>query len=63
MKPKLGVIYHYEDEEGLGEAVRKKYNGPFVIARDLMAINIGRTVTWEREPAAAHAPKENTIER
>src|SRR6266699_6227922 len=56
VKPKLGVVYHYKDEVGLSEAVRKEYNGPFVIAKDLMVINIGKTVTWEREPAAAHAP-------
>ena len=55
MKPKLGVVYHYQDEEGLGDAVRKEYNGPFVIARDLMAINIGKRVSWKRESAAAHA--------
>jgi len=61
--PKLGVIYHYKDEEGLSDAVRKEYNGPFVIAKDLMAINVGRTVIWEREPAAAHASRSNTIER
>jgi len=63
VKPKLGVVYHYKDEEGLGDAVRKEYNGPFVIAKDLMVINIGKTVTWEREPAAAHTPKDSTIER
>jgi ribonuclease Z len=62
VKPKLGVVYHYKDEVGLSEAVRKEYNGPFVIAKDLMVINIGKTVTWEREPAAAHAPGDNTIE-
>jgi hypothetical protein len=62
VKPKLGVVYHYEDEEALWDAVRKEYNGPFVVARDLMLINIGETITWEREPAAAHAPRDNTIE-
>ncbi len=62
VKPKLGVVYHYKDEEGLGDAVRKEYNGPFVIGRDLMVINIGKTVTWERESAAVHAPRDNTIE-
>ena len=62
VKPKLGVVYHYKDEGGLGDAVRKEFKGPFVIARDLMAINIGKTVTWERESAAAHAPRDNTIE-
>jgi ribonuclease Z len=58
VKPKLGVVYHYKDEEGLGDAVRKEYNGPFVIVRDLMAINIGKTVIWEREAAGAHALKD-----
>ena len=62
VKPKLGVVYHYKDEEGLSDAVRKEYKGPFVIARDLMVINIGRTVTWEREPGAVRAPRNNTIE-
>jgi ribonuclease Z len=62
VKPKLGVVYHYKDEVGLSEAVRKEYNGPFVIARDLMVINIGKTVTWEREPAA-HVSKDETMER
>ena len=62
VKPKLGVVYHYKDEVGLSEAVRKEYNGPFVIAKDLMVIDIGKTVTWEREPAAADAPGDNTIE-
>src|SRR6266700_2016383 len=46
VKPKLGVIYHYKTEEGLSDAVRKEYNGPFVIAKDLMVINVGKTVTW-----------------
>jgi hypothetical protein len=29
--------------------VRKEYNGLFVVAKDLMVINIGNTVTWQRE--------------
>jgi len=61
VKPKLGVVYHYKDEEGLSEAVRKEYSGPFVIGRDLMVINIGKRVTWQREPAA-HAPGAKAIE-
>ena len=61
VKPKLGVLYHYNDEEGLSDAVRKQYNGAFVIARDLMVINVGKTVTWEHE-AAAHAPKDKANE-
>jgi hypothetical protein len=58
VKPKLGVVYHYKDEEELSNAVRKEYNGPFVIAKDLMAINIGKTVIWQPEPAGAHALKD-----
>jgi ribonuclease Z len=62
VKPKLGVLYHYKDEEGLRDAVRKEYNGPFAIGRDLMVINIGKTVTWNQS-AAAQTPKNNAIER
>ena len=46
MKPKLGVVYHYKDEAGLEDAVRKEYEGPLIIASDLMVINVGKTVTW-----------------
>jgi ribonuclease Z len=46
VRPKLGIIYHYKDEEGLWDAVHKEYKGPFVVAKDLMVINVGRTVTW-----------------
>jgi len=56
VKPKLGVIYHYKTEEGLSDAVRKEYNGPFVIARDLMVINVGKTVTWDGKSAADTTP-------
>jgi ribonuclease Z len=56
VKPKLGVLYHYKDEEGLGDAVRKEYNGPFAIGTDLMVISIGKTVTWDRKSFAASAP-------
>jgi ribonuclease Z len=64
VKPKLGLVYHYKDQESLSDAVRKEYNGPFVIARDLLLINIGKTVTWERESAGEHAPRDKkTIER
>ena len=62
MKPKLGVVYHYKDEEGLGDAVHEKYKGPFVIAKDLRTINIGKTVTWNQN-AAAVPPKNDAIER
>ena len=56
VKPKLGIIYHYKDEEGVGDAVRKEYNGPFAIGTDLMVINIGKTVTWDRKSSAASTP-------
>jgi ribonuclease Z len=46
VRPKLGIIYHYKDEEGLWVAVHKEYKGPFVVAKDLMVIKVGRTVTW-----------------
>ncbi len=56
VKPKLGVVYHYKDEEGLEDAVRKEYNSPFVIAKDLMVINIGKTVTWNGKSSADRTP-------
>jgi len=46
VRPKLGVIYHYKDEGGLWDAVHKEYKGPFVVAKDLMVINVGSAVTW-----------------
>lgn len=46
VSPKLGVIYHYYDKDGLAEAVRAGYKGQFVVGQDLMRIEIGRTVTW-----------------
>ncbi len=49
VSPKLGVIYHYYDKEGLGEAVRVGYKGQYLVGQDLMRIEIGHTVTW-------HAP-------
>ena len=45
VRPKLGVIYHYKEKEGLEAAVRKEYQGRLIIARDLMTINIGQRVT------------------
>jgi ribonuclease Z len=52
VNPKLGVVYHYKDEEGLSDAVRKEYSGPFVIAKDLMVVNVGKTVTCDRKSSA-----------
>jgi ribonuclease Z len=45
-KPKLGVIYHYKDEEGLADGVRARYQGAFVIAHDLTVIEIDRETSW-----------------
>ena len=56
VKPKLAVVYHYKDEEGLEDAVRKEYKGTFVIARDLMVINVGKTVTWNGKSSADTTP-------
>jgi len=56
VKPKLGVVYHYKDEEALWDAVRKEYNGPLVVARDLMVINVGKTVTWDGKSSADRTP-------
>ncbi|HEY3038016.1 MAG TPA: MBL fold metallo-hydrolase [Pyrinomonadaceae bacterium] len=56
VKPKLGVVHHYKEEEGLEDAVRKEYKGPLVIARDLMVINVGKTVTWDGKSSADTTP-------
>jgi ribonuclease Z len=56
VKPKLGVVYHYKDEERLWDAVRKEYKGPLVIAKDLMTINVGETVTWHGKSSANSMP-------
>jgi ribonuclease Z len=45
VRPKLGIIYHYKDEPGLWDGVRKEYKGRFVIGTDLMVINVGKTVS------------------
>jgi ribonuclease Z len=46
VRPKLGVIYHFADSEGLVEAVQSEYQGPLVIAEDLMVIDISEETTW-----------------
>jgi len=56
VKPKLGIIYHYKDEEGLGDAVRKEYKGPLVIGKDLMTISVGKTIRWQEQPSANSTP-------
>jgi ribonuclease Z len=59
VKPKLGVVYHYKDEEGLWDAVRKEYKGPLVIGRDLMTINVGETVTWQGKSSPNSTPEDD----
>jgi len=63
VKPKLGVVYHYKDEEGLSDAVHKEYNGPLVIARDLMVINVGKTVTWDGKSSVGTTPHRDKSKR
>jgi ribonuclease Z len=52
VKPKLGVVYHYKDEAGLWDGVRKEYQGPLVIGKDLMTINVDNAVTWHGKSSA-----------
>ena len=59
VKPKLGVVYHYKDEDGLWDAVRKEYKGPLVIAKDLMAIDVGEKVRWRRGSSGSSAADED----
>jgi ribonuclease Z len=59
VKPKLGVVYHYKDEEGLWNAIRKECKGPLVIAKDLMTINVGNTVTWRGKSSANSTPDDD----
>lgn len=58
VKPKLGIVYHYKDEEGLWDAVRKEYKGPLVLGKDLMTINVGKTVTWHEKSSANSTPDD-----
>src|SRR5919198_1767397 len=55
VKPKLGVVYHYKDEDGLWDAVRKEYQGPLAIGKDLMAIDVGEKVRWRRGSSGSSA--------
>jgi hypothetical protein len=59
VKPKLGVVYHYKDEEGLWEAIRKEYKGPLVIAKDLLTINVDQTVTWQTRSSVNRLPHDD----
>ena len=59
VKPKLGVVYHYKDEEGLWDGVRKEYQGPLAIGKDLMTINVDKTVTWREKSSANSTPNSD----
>jgi hypothetical protein len=54
VKPRLGVVYHYKDEDGLWDAVRKEYHGPLVVGKDLMTIEVGKAVTWHEVPSVTN---------
>jgi len=49
-KPKLAVVYHYDDDDGMKDAIQAGYGGKFIIARDLTEIIIGEDVTWRMSP-------------
>ncbi|MGA7630918.1 MAG: MBL fold metallo-hydrolase [Terriglobales bacterium] len=55
VRPRLAVVYHYKDGEGLANAINAGYNGSFVIAKDLMTIVIDHTITWNNGTAAGTA--------
>lgn len=44
--PRLAVVYHYKNEADLANAIRTHYDGSFVVAKDLMTVIIGHTITW-----------------
>lgn len=50
VKPKLAVVYHYDDDDGMTDAIKAGYGGKFIIARDLTEIVIGQDVTWRMLP-------------
>jgi ribonuclease Z len=50
VKPKLAVVYHYDDDDGMKDAIEAGYGGKFIIARDLTEIVIGQDVTWRMAP-------------
>lgn len=44
VKPKLGIITHYHQKRGLLEAIRRKYKGRCIVAKDLTVIDIAKTI-------------------
>jgi ribonuclease Z len=63
VKPKLGVIYHYKDEEGISDAVHKEYKGPVVVAKDLTTISIGKTLSWQHRSSGNSTPDRDKRRR
>lgn len=51
-KPKLAVIYHYFDSEGLVNTVRAGYKGRFILGKDLMVIRVAEETNWSPRSAA-----------
>ena len=41
VKPRLGVISHYNTVEGLAQRIRVGYEGEFMVGRDLVRVEIG----------------------
>jgi ribonuclease Z len=54
VKPKLAIVTHYQDPIGMAEEVHARYKGPFVMARDLMTVEIGSNVSWHFRESAGH---------
>ena len=46
VQPRLAVVYHCKDERGVTEAVKAQYKRRFVVARDLMVIDISKEIIW-----------------
>jgi ribonuclease Z len=63
VKPKLGVVYHYKDEAGLWDAIRKEYKGPLVIAKDLMTIDVDKTVKWQKKSSPKGLSSQKRVPR
>ena len=51
LRPKLAVVYHYMQESGIEDGVRRFYDGPLIVARDRMLVELDVTVTWRFESA------------
>lgn len=49
LRPKLAVVYHYLQENGIEDGVRCFYDGPLLVARDRMLVEVDDEVTWRYE--------------